>query len=63
MWNSYYGSYEEVPLSGCQLAHTWVDTGTKVTWCKVCNTDGHYDGTLCKYVVTTDRIASYIDMD
>ena len=69
MWNSYYGSYDDaLPLSGCDVAHTWIVTGTKLTWCKVCDIDGHYDGTFGKYVVTKDRTKerkfnSYTDMD
>jgi len=29
--------------------HTFVDTGTKRSWCKGCNANAHFDGTLGIY--------------
>jgi len=50
-FDSYFD--EMLPNKGRSCSeHVWVDTGTKRTWCKKCNADGHFDGTLAKFVAT-----------
>jgi len=57
----YYGSldfdqyFDEIMPSKTHCSeHTWADTGTKRTWCKKCDVDGHFDGTLAKFVATKE---------
>lgn len=36
-----------------RLAHTWIDTGMKTSWCKTCNTKGHFNGQTGQFEEST----------
>jgi hypothetical protein len=43
-WRARMATYQPADLVTACTAHSWVDTGTRLTFCRHCNIDGNYEG-------------------